>query len=559
MKKRKIFPKTDLKIPHVEYEEGISGYKKIRLGILPPENTQIEFGDNCLNAKNFDFREWYGVGFDPITYACQKQIERFLVDQEADVEKATIVGYCRQGLRYFLRFLKFYLETSPGNLELKDVNRDLVNKYIVYLNNCSRSKASQKTTYSYTKSVLIALGRRSILKIIDRGGNATFPDNPFPESSRTVGGETPLTKKERTDFANALKKGIQPMFLEDAVLDSELCTYAYLLVALLTGRNKTPILEMDIDCLQPHPKYGLEFLRLIKRRGYTSQKVALRVAENRETEVDETAVSHAPLSRVIRRVIELTSEFRIDVPDALRSRLWLYRSHKHNPSIKILKNNVIDLNIKKLLNHYSIKSETGDDLRINIGRLRKTFVNRVFELSNGDIATTAVAAGNSPEVAAEYYLRPTLDQKRNWVFMGKALVDELKENTIGATDRTPVGKCSDPQYGEYAPKRDGKICQSFLNCLRCRNYVVTGDDLWRLFSFYYRVIGERARMDKGRWSKSYAHIPRMIQRDVIEEGLRRNIFKPDQVKNAKERARIDPHPFWVGFDVFLNVISLHDY
>jgi len=74
--------------------------------------------------------------------------------------------------------------------------------------------------------------------------------------------------------------------------------------------------------------------------------------------------------------------------------------------------------------------------------------------------------------------------------------------------------------------------------------VVTGDDLYRLFSFYWRVYAERPRMDIRKWDQHYRHLIRLIDRDVIEAGMKKNIFKQADVDAARERARIDPHPYW---------------
>src|SRR3546814_10274961 len=39
------------------------------------------------------------------------------------------------------------------------------------------------------------------------------------------------------------------------------------------------------------------------------------------------------------------------------------------------------------------------------------------------------------------------------------LVQELLTRTIGTTYRdTPMGRCADPENGQYAPKRDGATC-----------------------------------------------------------------------------------------------------
>ena len=85
---------------------------------------------------------------------------------------------------------------------------------------------------------------------------------------------------------------------------------------------------------------------------------------------------------------------------------------------------------------------------------------------------------------------------------------------------------------------------SFLNCVRCKNYVVTADDLYRLFSFYWRLLSERSRMDPRRWKQQLSHIVRLIDRDIVEKGVSRGILKREAVDRERERARTEPHPFW---------------
>jgi hypothetical protein len=201
--------------------------------------------------------------------------------------------------------------------------------------------------------------------------------------------------------------------------------------------------------------------------------------------------------------------------------------------------------IKCLVAHYGLTDSDGKPLRINISRLRKTFANRIFELTDGDLVTTAAALGNTPQVAEQNYLSPSEDTRRNWQFMGEVLVQELLTQTIGETySDTPMGRCADLVNGQYAPKREGATCMNFLNCLRCKHYAVTAEDLYKLFSFYFRVLAERSRMDKRRWAREYAHIPRLIDHYIVAEGLRRGTFKDATVEAARERARILPHPFW---------------
>jgi hypothetical protein len=78
---------------------------------------------------------------------------------------------------------------------------------------------------------------------------------------------------------------------------------------------------------------------------------------------------------------------------------------------------------------------------------------------------------------------------------------------------------------------------------------VTGDDLYRLFSFYWRVYKERDRMEHDKWQRRYAHIPRLIDRDVIPVGVRKKAFTQEDADAWRARARIDPHPYWTADDM----------
>jgi hypothetical protein len=238
--------------------------------------------------------------------------------------------------------------------------------------------------------------------------------------------------------------------------------------------------------------------------------------------------------------------------------VWLYRSKRTDApgQVTALDNKRLAEGITKLVEAYALKDADGKPMRINVSRLRKTFVNRVNEILGGDLVATAAAAGNQPQNTERHYLRPGEDAQRNWRFMGICLVQELLTGSLGATERTPIGRCSDNKAGEYAPKYGGAVCQRLLNCLRCRNYVVTGDDLWRLFSFYWRVLRERPRVDKRRWDRHLSHIPRLIDRDVVKAGISRKVFSQAQVDAARERARRDPHPFWASHTIISELEAL---
>ena len=544
MGQRKVFLKTDLACAQAEGPADIERSDVSR----PARKTLVEFGRSASTRRTFDFAPWYRVGIDAIVLACQQQIERFLDKRDADVEVTTITAYCAEGLRHFFEYLAARAAAMGRPLTLADITRDTVDGYLLYLRDGEWSTGTQHMRYSLVKSVLLAMSRRGLFTLVDAGDDATFPSNPLPGSGRHSKGETPLPRTQRQAFAAAVKAAVTPLLASDAEPIGTLLSYVLLIVALHTGRNTTPLLEMPVDCLRDHPKKGTTFLVLYKRRGHTTYKVALRSAQSVDRIAESTLTLRPTVTQLIHRVIELTEPLRQEAPAALRKRLWIYRSRhpSHYGRVTALNFRTLSDAVRKLVADHKLEDADGQPLRLNVGRLRKTFVNRVNEILEGDLVATAAAAGNQPHITDRYYLRPGEDAQRNWQFMGQCLVDELRSGTLGATERTPVGRCSDIKTGEFAPSHGDAICQSFLNCLRCRNYVVTGDDLWRLFSFYWRVLREQPRTNPNRWRQELAHIPRLIERDVIAAGLARKVFTPAQVDAARVRARHDPHPFWAG-------------
>lgn len=547
MGKRKEFIKTDFNTTKIGQSQDATGNVVVLPETVPPTNTIVEFGRNASSNRTFDFARWYGTRINSITNACQRQIERFLDGRDGARTPASVSSYCLNGLRNFLEYCVLHSTDMSRDLTLADVNRDLIDGYIYYLASHNVSASTQKTRYTHTKAVLIALGQRKIIPLVNMGDTATFPRNPFPNTNRKIKGETPLSKSERQAFAVALRQAIQPIWAEDIVVTSELLIFALLIVALHTGRNTTPLLEMSHDCLSPHPKDNTVFLVLWKRRGYNTSKVALRGEPEIERLLESTPSVKSNVERLIRRVMQLTWPLNAEAPLDLKGRVWLYRSRESSSAGKVtaLNTQLLGKTISRFVIEHNLHDSNGDPLRLNISRLRKTFANRIFELSDGDLATTATALGNTARVADQNYLVAGENARRNWQFMGQMLIEELLTQTISATYKnTPTGRCNDPLNGEYAPKHDGKICMNFMNCLRCKHYAVTSEDLYKLFSFYFRVLDERSRMDKQRWAREYAHIPRLIDHYIIAEGLRRGIFNAAHVKTTREHARNQPHSFW---------------
>ena len=562
MNKKKTFYEVNLSVPMVEHERDTDGSAYVAPDALQSKGRLVEFPPNAAGRRSFDFGPFYGRGIDEIVYAYQVQIERFLAKQDSDIEVSTVVANCKQGLPDFFEYLSLRRIARNADIGLRDIDRDTIDGYLAFLRETGLKTTAQKNTYSRTKAVLKALCRRGLIREVIGGDNQTFPENPFPGSNRKHKGAKPLNLAQRTAVTRALREAVAPLFVEGVAVTSELLSYALLVIALHTGRNTTPLLEMERDCLHAHPKEKTKFLVVYKRRGNNSSRVALQGESAEERATAAKPSLRANVVRLVEILIEHSDRIRADAPAHARQRILLYRSMQWSApesgpgSVTALSGTMLGQAISRLVKDYDLLDADGKPLQLTVSRLRKTFINRVFEILDGDIVATARAAGNSASVVQNSYLTPAEDAEKNWRFMGNALVSELLSSTLGATERTPVGGCSDIQNGEYAPKRDGTPCMSFFNCLRCRNYVVTGDDLYRLFSFYWRLLKERSKMAKRRWKRQFAHIVRLIDRDVVREGIAKKIFKADAVAAARARARRDPHPFWSSDTVMSDIGGL---
>ena len=99
---------------------------------------------------------------------------------------------------------------------------------------------------------------------------------------------------------------------------------------------------------------------------------------------------------------------------------------------------------------------------------------------------------------------------------------------------TGIARCRNPF------REDGGVCQKFFPCFTCPSMIVFEDDLWRLLSFYYRLLQERTKLSPLQWLKTYGPIIRRIDVDIIPH------FPSEKVEEARSRAQRDPHPSWKG-------------
>lgn len=342
----------------------------------------------------------------------------------------------------------------------------------------------------------------------------------------------PFSDGERARLCAALKQDLFALFRgEGDLLETDQLLVLLLAICLRTGRNPTPMLDLSRDALDPHPlKATWRVLRTVKHRAGGAQR---------------TPVS-PDVAFLYRKALALSERYIEAAPVAWKDRVWLWREggrgpHKPGP-VRILSHASIRNGVLRLVARHSLCADDGSPLVLTISRLRKTLENRLWRLSGGDPFAVARVMGHTVRVADRHYFRPTPEMERNHKFLGEALVATWSgaDRTVQpSAQNTPLGRCRDPYGGERAPK-DGRACMDFLSCFRCSSYLLVEEeaDLYRLYSFYWFLVRERSRVGASQWAKVYGWIVRLIDEQVTAR------FDHARVAAAREKARVEPHPFW---------------
>ncbi|TCS33108.1 hypothetical protein EDC30_11849 [Paucimonas lemoignei] len=362
----------------------------------------------------------------------------------------------------------------------------------------------------------------------------------------------PLSPNERIRLAEALKKDLIAIHKKEFKgTEGEALIVHALFLAMRTGMNTTPMLELRRDCLKPHPFMpNMMLVESFKRRGNATQLKSLRYSRE----------EHLPISipmdgvGVLRKVLELTEAVVVEASKNHQKRLWLYRSKKNQDRgvVTVLTMSYMTQGILGLINRHCLHGDDGQPLGLSLSRLRKTLENRLWVLSNGDLFTVAAIMGHTPKIADSNYLVCTNEMRENATLLGEALPEIHRTGNAGDTNgkkviplnlqNTPVGSCKDSINGDKAPK-NGDHCDNFFSCFSCRSYAIVGssEDLHRLFSFYWFLDLERDRARTNEWRERFLHTMQLIDAFTVEK------FDAAMVASAKEKARIHPIKFWQSY------------
>lgn len=389
------------------------------------------------------------------------------------------------------------------------------------------AKNTARTNFSKTKTVLKALIARKLLK-----DEKIFPRNRFPRATALQNRRNfirPLSDLERANILRPLSLEVAEIF-DDTHLGSKmtrlgLCIFA---IFLKTGVNPTPFLEIPRDltrCFLSHPRVNRKILVTFKPRADAFTQTPL--------EPSETKVVSLDVFKLCQRVSEMTKEeAEAAMGTPLDGLLWLYR--QQDGTLRGFSTQELSGVANAFTNRHRLIRDDGTRLKMSSQLFRNTKLNRIWRMSKGDLLATAKSASNTP-AAAERYLTVTPDMQEEHRLAGEVLVQTLFSKRPG--NATPHSGCKDSINGEFAPK-NGQHCVDFLSCFRCKSQVIIQEDLYKLFSFYWALFAQRSRIGTANWTKLFAWIVRVIDRDIAPK------FDSKVIAQEKARARTEPHPMW---------------
>jgi hypothetical protein len=524
-----------------------------------------------VGDKRCDINPWRShkrnktnAGRDHMVAAMRTALERLA----RDLSPRSVIGYIRSGVPRWFEYLDHRLDQGTPISSVEAITRDHLEDFAVWLQRRpSRTQSgflsygSAKTAYGHLKTVLLDCAT------IGRFNREDLPDNPFPDSARATVGHKALHRNEMVKVVSALANDLNDIRKgEFRGPGSEKLMVYLLMIAARSGRNTTPLLNLSRDSMREHPlkPQTHSLFTVYKKRGNNMSIQSLR----KTREIDDIATVTSDVGSLFQEVLELTEPIRREANPELKNRLWLFKREKaYKGTISVLTDTSLGYAVELFIKRHNLLTDSGSSadselkLRLNISRLRKTFGSRMWKITGGDILRTAHALGNKPRVTDTHYLEVTDEMVKNHKFVGAILEMEVRgtkedSNAIRAAaeklqvpledmrailsgkNNTGVSRCSSPLFGKYAPGDGKTLCTQFLHCFRCPNQVIMQSDLHRLFSFYWLLIRERNSLARNRWHKVYGWVIREIDQVISPR------FPLLQIKEARESARLTPHPMW---------------
>ena len=534
--------------------------------------------------RNLDLSVWLGRGIDAWVWASVTCLTSML--RSGARQTASVTGYAYQ-LKGFFEFLTDapYDSNAPRLAAPSDLSPIHVQGFIAWIQNRARTldwrTESTRTALKAVKSVLLEMFAQGFIQ-----GDPSRFFTRAPISSRgTESRQTSLSDGEQERLAQALKSDLVAIHHGRLSLNpGDVQALRLLLVAHRQGSNATPLLELRRDALSPGLLPGTVRIRTAKHRNKKLRSgIGRDVSDNAlpGAAPEEDVIFSLAEGAVLQQAISSTQHLVDEAPSAIKNRVWLYRSQASGTrrgAVTCLRIDSLAVAIKGLQKRHQLLGDDGSPIRLNLSRLRKSFFDRAFRASDGDLVVTANLMGNTPQVASLNC--PSMNDARKAEAAGfmndypelmrtgtqgrkeaRTMPRVIDVQPFGSTPaakstsspvQTPVSMCADTFNGEHAPQDGHQHCDRFVMCLFCSSFAIVGtvDDLWRLFSFQAFAREELMYLDEmlgpERTNDTTLEDLRDRYRLVVPyiDDFTLRQFSSTNVVQARAKAEASLHPFW---------------
>ncbi|TLD46364.1 MAG: hypothetical protein FAZ92_01361 [Accumulibacter sp.] len=479
---------------------------------------------------------------------------------------ATLRNNFNGGFRYFWRFVEDTDPAAETLTHLSQVDRNVFDQFVAWLElqpalrgpreGSPLSLSARKVAVNRVKALLRNRQARNPSAV---SSELSFPRNPFPNADRLIPSREPYSITEHKRILTALHDDLQVIHgnQEHALSYDQVIAVHVLVLGFATGRNLQSLLDLRRDSLQKHPIEDRELLVTYKRRGWSSQATAIVAAENESGKRMLTAIP-ASIGEHFRSLCEITAPLIEESKAEDRDFVLLVRMKirsKLNSGVVRFDGARVARALREFSVRHTLLDDAGRPIMLHMSRARPTFATELYRRCR-DIRKVKQALGHTKvTTTARHYVDAPPEAERDHALVADALVgvftsQEIEGKVLVAADgKIPLQDVKDLLSGGYNtgiarcknPFRENEsVCKKFFACFKCPSMCVFEDDLWRLFSFYYRLIAERSKINAAHWLKTYGPIIRRIDADIAP------LFPADKVEEARTRARSTPHPTWKG-------------
>lgn len=415
------------------------------------------------------------------------------------------------------------------------------------------AQGTQRKYYSVIKNMLLRMMADGALK-----QDIEFPVVAFSNTVYNEKQSVPYSRAERQRIVDACKKQIDAIKNDDFQKDRLGMLVPYmLLMALRTGINVQPLLDLRTDSLKPGVIDGRMVLTAHKNRGYSSQNIDVTESNDERFHVTKRVAG------LFEEVLELTASLREQAPEELKNVLWLIRDRYDESKTKTVNSNSVYTAITEFAERYDLRNDQGEPLNLNLRRMRPTFAHTLLRINGGDLRDLQRRLNHKSIATTMRYLDPEQDEFKSsfkhrglvmqqWI-MGASgdvnveetaaqmgiTMDEAEKVISGANDML-VGSCKNPMNSKFNDDNQS-ACTNFMACFRCENQVITHKDLHKVFSFYWYLLSKKPVIPEKAWNKAYEWIIRVIDEDIVPQ-----VASTMDVDSLRNEARINPHPAWAN-------------